>query len=254
MSVEIMTSVWRQSRHAGTELLLLLALADYADPDGGNIYPGIKALARKCRMSTRNVNHILTALQASGELVVKRNDGPNGTNRYQLRPAPTAPLKPASSPEADFTLKPASCTPEAGVPKPLKPASPKSSLNRQEPPEGARKRGARNCPTTFIVTADMEAWAQAECPSVDFTVETAKFRDHTFKSPVVDWSGAWRNWIRRSVQFGAEKAPQRQPQVGEARPAWALAAGFKNRFDAENAGCHERNAQQFAYGRQKEPA
>lgn len=32
------------------------------------------------------------------------------------------------------------------------------------------------------------------------------------------------------------------------RPLWALKAGFGTRFEAENAGCFERNAQKFAGG------
>jgi hypothetical protein len=44
------------------------------------------------------------------------------------------------------------------------------------------------------------------------------------------------------------------PQPGGAKPAWALKAGFTNRFDAENAGCNERNAGQFREGKRLEIA
>ena len=37
-------------------------------------------------------------------------------------------------------------------------------------------------------------------------------------------------------------------------PAWAISAGFKNRFEAENAGCTERNHAQFANGTKREAA
>jgi hypothetical protein len=133
---------------------MLVVLADYSD-DQGNSYPGVASLARKCRMTSRNANYILNALQASGELRVLKNEGPKGTNRYRIVLAqlggsnplkPTSPLKdvsplkPASlPPEADFTpkfgvpLKPTSSTPEVGFPKPLKPTSPEPSLNRHEP-------------------------------------------------------------------------------------------------------------------------
>lgn len=41
--------------------------------------------------------------------------------------------------------------------------------------------------------------------------------------------------------------------VDESRPAWATRAGFVNRFEAENAGCFEHNAELFSDGqRQKE--
>lgn len=132
---------------------MLLAIADFAD-DEGNAYPAVPTLAKKCRMSTRNANFILAALRASGELEVRPNEGPRGTNRYRVTvganaaplkrasaPCVGPPLKPASAPtpearftpEADFTLKPASAPPEAGFLKPLKPTSDEPSLNRQEP-------------------------------------------------------------------------------------------------------------------------
>jgi hypothetical protein len=155
-----MARVWDQSTHGGTELLVLLAIADFAD-DEGNAYPAVGTLATKCRMSARNVNFILSALRASGELEVQASKGPSGTNRYKvvtgLKPASppmtSLPLKPASAPEvvsplkptsppipevgftpeAGFTLKPTSSTPEAGFRPPLKPTSDKPSLNHHEP-------------------------------------------------------------------------------------------------------------------------
>ena len=116
MSVRTMARVWADSTQAGTDLLMLLAIADFSDDDG-NAYPAVPTLAKKCRMSTRNANFILTALKASGELQVRANEGPKGTNRYRIvLGAQGTPLKPASPPKAPRPLKPTS--------PPLKPASP----------------------------------------------------------------------------------------------------------------------------------
>jgi uncharacterized protein YdaU (DUF1376 family) len=73
----------------------------------------------------------------------------------------------------------------------------------QEPngSERARKRAARQCPSDFAVTADLLAWAAAEVPGVPLEQETAKFRDHTFKTALTDWPGAWRNWMRKALEF-----------------------------------------------------
>lgn len=114
---------------------MLVVLADYSD-DEGNSYPAVASLARKCRMSSRNANYILNALQASGELRVLTNEGPRGTNRYRIALnalSLAAPLKPTSPLKDASPLKPTSGTPEAGFPKPLKPISDEPSLNRQEP-------------------------------------------------------------------------------------------------------------------------
>lgn len=148
MSVRCLATVWERSTRAGSELLLMLAIADFAD-DAGNAYPAVKTLATKCRMTPRNVNHLLVALKACGELEVRLGEGPKGCNKYRivldgkgLKAASSlkssSPLNCASPPEGSFTLKPASGTPEAGFPKPLKQASDEPSLNHQEPSPLAR--------------------------------------------------------------------------------------------------------------------
>lgn len=62
------------------------------------------------------------------------------------------------------------------------------------------KRAARKCPESFVVTLPMSGWAEKEAPGVDVERETAKFRDYTFKNAITDWSGAWRNWMRRAFE------------------------------------------------------
>lgn len=163
MSVRTMARVWAHSSHAGSELLILLAIADFADDDG-NAYPAVSTLASKCRMSDRNANHILVALRASGELEIRHNEGPRGTNRYRIvlndangvksasPPKHQKPLKPASplgpevavTPEERVTLKPVAGGGEAGSSKPLKPASDEPSLNHQEPSRESSPRVVRN--------------------------------------------------------------------------------------------------------------
>lgn len=59
-------------------------------------------------------------------------------------------------------------------------------------------RGTRKCPAAFE-PQDPQAWIDANAPGVDWQFETAKFRDHTFKTAISDWLGAWRNWMRRSL-------------------------------------------------------
>jgi len=128
MSVRTMARVWDCSQHSGTELLMLLAIADFADDDG-RAYPAVGTLARKCRMTARNANRLLNGLKASGELEIKGNEGPRGTNRYRVTVGltPTSPLTPTSS------LTRRSSTPDEFVLKPLTPASDEPSLNHQEP-------------------------------------------------------------------------------------------------------------------------
>ena len=64
-----MTAVWDLSDHKGSALLLLLALADYAD-DVGLCWPGQGTLAKKTRLSRRQVIRISAKIQETGELWV----------------------------------------------------------------------------------------------------------------------------------------------------------------------------------------
>lgn len=142
-----MSMVWDRSVQTGSDLLMLLALADYSD-DEGNSYPSVAALARKCRMKPRNANYILSALQASGELRVLKNEGPRGTNRFRIMldrlgaqsplqaSAPlqaVAPMQSAAPLQRIAPLQPSAPTPAKDCAKPLHCIAAEPSLNRQEP-------------------------------------------------------------------------------------------------------------------------
>lgn len=219
MSIRVMTLVWDRSQHTATDLLMMLALADFSD-DQGNSYPGVPALALKCRMSTRNANLILAKLRCSGELEVRQNEGPLGTNRYRITLNASAPLKSASpptpeagfTPEERFTLKPTSPTPEAGFPKPLKPASDEPSLNRQEPSkrERTRKPSKTAMPEGFdaAVSDRVQAWAASKGFSdlgahLEHFVGQARAQGYVY----ADWDQALMNAIRND--WASLRSPQR---------------------------------------------
>lgn len=78
MSIRCMSRVWEKSERGETELLLLLALADWSD-DFGYCHPSIDQMAMKIRQSKRNVLRLLEKLEAAGELrVFKRSMGGRG--------------------------------------------------------------------------------------------------------------------------------------------------------------------------------
>jgi Helix-turn-helix domain len=91
-----MTWVWDHAGVAGTDLLLLLAIADHADDHGGNAWPSIATLAAKTRLDPRTVRRVITRLEAAGHLVITRRAGRSQTNRYTL--LMTAPTEPADTP------------------------------------------------------------------------------------------------------------------------------------------------------------
>lgn len=79
-----MQAVWEHSQQTGGALVLMLAVADYAQDDGDGAYPSIETLAKKARMTPRNVNLLLLQLVEAGELIIRHGAGPRRVNIYRL--------------------------------------------------------------------------------------------------------------------------------------------------------------------------
>jgi hypothetical protein len=88
MSIKVMSLVWEKSRHKGSDLLLLVALADIGDDEGKRIYPSIAYLCRKTRLSERGVQTSLKRLCVSGEISIAVNgharSGGAATNEFTI--------------------------------------------------------------------------------------------------------------------------------------------------------------------------
>lgn len=88
MSVRVISWVWERSRAEGTDRLVLLAIADSANDDGGNAWPSVATLAGKAKVSERTVQRSIRALVLLGEVSVDQNAGWHGTNVYTVRTDP----------------------------------------------------------------------------------------------------------------------------------------------------------------------
>lgn len=145
MSVKAMSWVWEHSRAKGSARLVLLALADHAGADGGDAYPSVGRLATRCGVSERTVHEALRILAELGEIVVDRNAGPRGVNRYHLTltPAESAPPQnphPRNVPRGP--LQNPAVTPAESAPEPSRTVQeppPSSSPEMRVPPSVWRK-------------------------------------------------------------------------------------------------------------------
>jgi hypothetical protein len=94
MSIYCISKVWAHSRATESELIVLLAIADFAD-DAGYAYPSTATLAAKARISERTAQRAIRRLEQMGEITVDAQAGQRGCNLYRLfTPAP------ASTPQA----------------------------------------------------------------------------------------------------------------------------------------------------------
>jgi hypothetical protein len=104
MSVSLMSLVWDRAPYEGGTLLVLLALADWAD-DEGVTWPSMATLAGKARMTIRNARYIMRHLEEHQMITREREGTGHLTTVYRLnvaalaamplawkRPGPTPPV------------------------------------------------------------------------------------------------------------------------------------------------------------------
>lgn len=101
----MMTSVWNSSL-AGGEKLVALALADWADDDGGSIRPSIATVARKCSLCESQARRTIRKLECAGILSVEAypSGGRPGATRHLRMHADRLPTAPTdATPRMDAT-------------------------------------------------------------------------------------------------------------------------------------------------------
>jgi hypothetical protein len=86
MSIKIMNWVWENSTETGTNLLMLLAIADHANDDGV-CWPSIARLAARARVKERQAQNIVKQLEESGSIEVQRGVGRKHTSLYIVKGA-----------------------------------------------------------------------------------------------------------------------------------------------------------------------
>lgn len=84
-----MTDVWAHADCKGSELLILLALADFSDDNGENIYPSMKTLARKSRLSAPQARRVVQNLVKLDLIEIVEaggwDRGRNRSNSYRIK-------------------------------------------------------------------------------------------------------------------------------------------------------------------------
>ena len=150
MGVEASTAVWKRSKHKGTKLVLMLAIADHAD-DQGIAFPSTVTLSKKIRMSHSFTRIKLKELEDSGELKIIIKGGGRLSNRYQITLLEEKDTLPAGRQGGPQAGRPAGRQQGGGEAGTLpaerhaagRRASPESSSNRQvnrqvnhHPPDG----------------------------------------------------------------------------------------------------------------------
>lgn len=215
MSVRTMARVWEFSKNKGNDLLMLLAIADFADDDG-KAYPSVPTLAEKCRMKPRNASTILAALRVSGELEVRLNEGPRGANMYRIVLS-AQPLQIRAGVQKRAGVQDCASTPAETRTKPLHVSAYEPSLNHQEPSDSAQAPLSRKRVGTTLrqfvdtckasgyeyIPGDDPIFGYADKVGIDqemIVVCWREFRDAYLPSnkTQADWRAHFRNAVRRN--------------------------------------------------------
>lgn len=179
MSIKVMTLVWDKFPASGSELLAMLALADWCADDGGSLYPSMQAVASKIRVGEKQARRIVQGFVSDGYLAVVGNEhgGKPGTtkqfrlNVQKLASLPELPQKKAQTAPAHVT-PPLDVTPPTGVrdpshPCPLTPPT-GGSLTVIEPsiePPIERERTQASAPPAADESGADKATAPAPSPT-----------------------------------------------------------------------------------------
>lgn len=78
MSIKLMTKAW-ETEAKGNDLLVLLALCDFANDDG-EFYPSLKKIAYKAKVAKSTLSYILRAFEKVGVLYREQRQRENGSN------------------------------------------------------------------------------------------------------------------------------------------------------------------------------
>lgn len=112
MSIRIMSAVWDSKRYDASTLVVLLAMADYANDEDNTCRPSIGRLADKSRLSQRQVMRILGKLKSDGTITPvgefpTRTGSPIVIYRINLEALKGDTMSPLPTPKGDIgdTLK-----------------------------------------------------------------------------------------------------------------------------------------------------
>jgi len=239
MSIKNMDLVWTSFPDGGSELLTMLAIADWSNDAGGNVFPSICTLARRIRCSESQARRVLHKLIDNGWVSVVGNvhgGAPGTTRQYRLN---VTRLVETASAGATPRM---GATRSTGAPDGSHPCETRGSTDatlfvkkhpsRTVNEEQKRSRGSR-LPDDWAPLSKELAWATSKRPDLDVAEEVEKFRDYWLAMPgryglKLDWGRTWKNWIRI-----ARFLPKLQPSAADRESLTERAARLNREADEE---------------------
>jgi hypothetical protein len=233
MSIRVMSMVWESYPGGGSELLALLALADWSD-DSGRCYPSMASISKKIRLQQRQAKRIVHQLIEDGFVQVVGNEfggAPGASRQYRLilsrltgvaQDTPTGVTEDTPLPETGVMEDIDGChgRPETGVAQDtLTVIEPSRTVNTREQarslPEGAgkKKKSATVTLGQFLdackasgektIPGDDPIFEYADKVGITQDMLTACWQEFKAaylptKKKQADWRAHFRNAVRRN--------------------------------------------------------
>ena len=203
-----MSWVWEQAGVEGSELLLLLSLADHAGDDGC-CFPSVRRLMDRARLSLRGVQTALRSLELKGLISTNLNAGPAGCNRYTIHCAPPATSAPRNICTPQITAQP----PATSAPPPANnDVNPRNicTRNRQEP--SVEPKDNRQSPASPSAPGDRDEKKQNQRQQEEQTAEALpsaaqpkrKHRSHSAKPYDPRFESAYQRYPKHEEKSESE--------------------------------------------------
>lgn len=243
-----MTMVWDSDLYEGGTLLVLLAMADWAADDGTKIFPALKTLAAKARLSPRGAQYALEKLRNDGVIrpVSSTSGGRGKIVEYKIELETMQKLRREKRTRkgANRSEKTPQSETERVQSAAIPPAPPYKDNHQEpslEPPylaafgalgdaimktvagkpkvEKVKKVGPKMAHQLNGYSPDDDAkglaiayWTRKGRPDLIEGLEDQVVQflaHHRGKgTKMVDWNGAWQTWYYNAVQF--TRAPRNQ--------------------------------------------
>ena len=262
-----MSIVWDAPIKPPSLKLAVLALADWSNDQGGSLHPSISAIARKVGVSRCQAQRLVQTLKAEGLLTVVANahgGAPGATPQYNLhldRVSTWTGSAHATGSASDTGSTHASRR-VAPMHKRGSTHATQTTMNHQYEPSGSESGDSGVAADASPMSAKDQVWTlgpallgekargllgklvatHGEDLLAQVLSDCAREKPGEPKAWIVATCAA-RQEATKSGAGGAKGL------MSNPTPQWALSAGFTNRFEAENAGCTERNHRQFAKGK-----
>lgn len=256
-----MTHVWEAFPASGSELLCMLAMADWCNDQGESLHPSMRSIAKKIRVSEKQARRIVHGLEQEGYLSVIGNahgGKPGDTKQWRIDVARLKKMATDAETAPTDVTPPADVTPPTGVPRPLPPVSKtpptggsqttieppvepsedkaRAALHRPESVEPQtwsdflRHRNAKRAPLTATALRGIEREAAKAGVTLDDALAMCCERG---------WTGFRAAWMQeeRSTKAAAPAESFRERDQRLARERWEQATGQRH---PDNASADHR--------------